>query len=230
MKKLLRLLHTIHRLPVVSVMLDVASEEGRRMYRYYTRRHPRYFLIRNKTVGVAFIALKPFPGYEAFLATVSGKNSAAYYARRSERNGYRFRAIDPKLYIEQIHHIHTSAPVRQGKAMDTAYLEPLRTYPENANNTYYGLFRDEMLVGYLWCVRSGELITLNRLLGHAGYLKDGIMYQLVLSGIREIFGMKDRPAYIMYDTLFGASEGLGLFKKRLGFKPYKVNWKEGGNA
>lgn len=230
MKKLLHLLHTIRRLPVVSVWLNVHSEEGRRMYRYYTRRHPRYWLIRNKTVGVALIALKSYPDFDTFLSTVSGKNSAAYYARRSERAGYQFRAIDPKLYVEQIHAIHTSSPVRQGKAMDTAYLQPLRTYPENAHNTYYGLFRDELLVGYVWCVRSGQLITLNRLLGHAGYLKEGIMYQLVLSAIREIFGMKDRPAYIMYDTVFGASEGLGLFKKRLGFKPYKVNWKEGGDV
>jgi hypothetical protein len=30
--------------------------------------------------------------------------------------------------------------------------------------------------------------------------------------------------YIMYDTFFGASDGLKRFKKKLGFKPYKVRW------
>ena len=30
--------------------------------------------------------------------------------------------------------------------------------------------------------------------------------------------------YIMYDTFFGASEGLKKFKEKLGYKPYKVRW------
>jgi hypothetical protein len=228
MKKLLHLLHTIRHLPVVTVQLEVQSEEGNRMFNYYTRRHPRLLVIRNKTIGVAMIALKQFSVFDDFLLSVSGKNSAAYYARRAERAGYQFRAIDPHDYIESIQAIHTSTPVRQGKTMASAYLNPLKSYPQNSQNTYFGLFKDQELVAYLWCVRSGELITLNRLLGHADYLKDGIMYQLVISGIRDIFKMKNRPAFIMYDTLLGASEGLSLFKKRLGFKPYRVTWEKGG--
>ena len=31
--------------------------------------------------------------------------------------------------------------------------------------------------------------------------------------------------YLMYDTFFGASEGLKKFKEKLGFQPYKVKWK-----
>jgi len=228
MKKLLHLLHTIRHLPMVSVHLDVKTEEGKRMFDYYTRRHPRLLVIRNKTIGVALIPLKPFVTFDDFHSSVSGKNSAAYYARKAERSGYQFRSIHPDHYSDRIQAIHTSAPVRQGKSMANAYLSPLKSYPANAQNTYYGLFREQELVAYLWCVRSGELITLNRLLGHADYLKDGIMYQLVISGVREIFQMENRPSFIMYDTLLGASEGLSLFKKRLGFKPYRVTWKKGG--
>jgi hypothetical protein len=30
--------------------------------------------------------------------------------------------------------------------------------------------------------------------------------------------------YIMYDTFFGATDGLKQFKKKLNYKPYKVKW------
>ena len=30
--------------------------------------------------------------------------------------------------------------------------------------------------------------------------------------------------YVMYDTFFGASEGLQKFKKKACFRPYIVNW------
>jgi hypothetical protein len=230
MKKLFHLLHTIRHLPIVSVQLDVQNEEGIRMYNYYTRRHPRFFVIKNKTIGVALIALNQFLKFEDFLSTVSGKNSAAYYARRSEKSGYQFRLIDPNSYSERIQAIHLSAPVRQGKTMSATYLNPLKEYPQNAQNSYYGLFKEQELIAYLWCVRSGELITFNRLLGHADYLKDGVMYHLLISGIKEIFQMENRPKFIMYDTILGASEGLGLFKKRLGFKPYRVTWQNNNES
>jgi hypothetical protein len=30
--------------------------------------------------------------------------------------------------------------------------------------------------------------------------------------------------YIMYDTFFGATRGMRMFKQKLGFKPYRVKW------
>jgi len=32
------------------------------------------------------------------------------------------------------------------------------------------------------------------------------------------------PIWLMYDTFFGAPEGLWYFKERLGFRPYRVKW------
>ena len=34
-----------------------------------------------------------------------------------------------------------------------------------------------------------------------------------------------REVYIMYDTYFGASEGLKLYKKKHCFEPYIVKWR-----
>ncbi|MBK9399407.1 MAG: hypothetical protein IPN36_00705 [Bacteroidetes bacterium] len=225
MKKLLHIVRTIQKLPHAEIKIDTQAEEGKRMFSYYTKRHPRFFIIRNKTIGVALLPLLSFDSFENYLSSVSGKNSAAYYARKAEKNGYAFRKIDPDVYADAIHQIHTSSNTRQGKSLTGTYLKPLLIYPKNEVNTYFGLFKGEELVAYLWLVRSGELITFNRLMGHADYLKDGIMFMLVLKGVEQIFTLRDRPAYIMYDTLLAASDVLGLFNRRLGFKHYKVKWK-----
>ncbi len=225
MNKLLTIIKTIRNLPQAEIEINTGDEDGKRMFSYYTKRHPRFFIIRNKTIGVALLPLGSFDSFNAYLNSVSGKNSAAYYARKAEKNEYTFREIDPDQFAEAIHRIHVSSDKRQGKAMSGSYLKPLLQYPKNPNNSYFGLFKDEELVAYLWLLRSGELLTFNRLMGHADYLKDGIMFMLVLKGIEQIFKLEPRPGFLMYDTLLGASEGLALFKKRLGFKPYKVKWK-----
>ena len=56
------------------------------------------------------------------------------------------------------------------------------------------------------------------------------MYLLISEVIRDMILQKlviGYPNWIMYDTFFGASDGLKYFKERLGFKPYKVNWRLG---
>ena len=35
----------------------------------------------------------------------------------------------------------------------------------------------------------------------------------------------DYQVYFMYDTFFGGTDGIKLYKKRHQFKPYKVKWK-----
>jgi hypothetical protein len=80
------------------------------------------------------------------------------------------------------------------------------------------------MVAYLWVVKSGELAVLSRLLGHADHLSNGVMYLLITSYIeQELFKLHD-VRFVMYDTFFGAGDGLKLFKTRCGFRPYKVKW------
>ena len=45
--------------------------------------------------------------------------------------------------------------------------------------------------------------------------------------IRELVGRRQtdgRPTWLMYDTYFGASEGLRQFKRWIGLEPYRVSW------
>lgn len=46
----------ILKLPVISVVLD-HTDDGNRLYRAFTRQHPRYLIIKQKTIGVAIIQL-----------------------------------------------------------------------------------------------------------------------------------------------------------------------------
>jgi hypothetical protein len=61
-------------------------------------------------------------------------------------------------------------------------------------------------------------------MGHQEFMKDGLMYLLATEVIGSIIHQKSLVKYVMYDTFFGASDGLKMYKKRLGFNPYKVNW------
>ena len=87
-------------------------------------------------------------------------------------------------------------------------------------------FKDNLLVSYLWVVKSGELAVLNRLLGHADHLNDGIMYFMVTSYVENELTQNGRTRFVMYDTFFGAGDGLKMFKTRCGFNPYRVKWKQ----
>lgn len=53
-------------------MLD-HTDDGNRLYRAFTRQHPRYLIIKQKTIGVAIIQLGDFKIPEAFTASVNGK-------------------------------------------------------------------------------------------------------------------------------------------------------------
>lgn len=54
------------------------------------------------------------------------------------------------------------------------------------------------------------------------------MYLLISEVINMLVDLKNKqdtsPKWLMYDTFYGAKPGLTEFKKRLGFKPYRVKW------
>lgn len=225
LSKFVSLLKQIKGLPVAAICLD-HSVEGNRLFRHFTKRHPRFPVFRYKTIGVALIDRKPFSNGEEYVKSVNGKNSAAYFMRKSVRAGYSFRHIDPIASTDAIYAVNISAEVRQGRVMDESYRNKFTDYPVNQNNSYYGVFLNEQLVAYLWVVRSGELAVLNRLLGHADHLNNGVMYHLVTGFVEQEFSSGSSVKYVMYDTFFGATEGLKMFKQRCGFKPWRVKWKQ----
>ncbi|MFM9007125.1 MAG: GNAT family N-acetyltransferase [Bacteroidota bacterium] len=223
MKDALKLLAALVRLPVRTVHLDGGHEEGKRMYASFTSAHPRMPLLSRKTWGIALIDLNSLQHPDAYYKSVSGKNSAAYFSRKSQKNGYQIQVFDPNLLQDQMLEIHRSVEMRQGKSIDSSYLKPMQ-YPENDFNRYYGVFKDGKLTGYIWAIRSGELMVINRIMGHKNHLDQGIMYALVLYLVELAFSVGS-VRFVMYDTLLNASEGLKMFKKRTGFSPYRVKWR-----
>lgn len=221
--KLKNIFAEIVSLPSVKIRLD-SSETGRRLYGSFTKRHPKYFVFRQKTVGVGLVNLNDYSPSQPYLQSVNGKNSAAYFARKAQRAGYSFGAIDPEKNKQAILEINRSASSRQGREMDASYSDQTLVYPRDAHNLYYGVFQGETLAAYLWVVRSGELVVLSRLLGHADHLSQGVMYLLITSFIEQQFDENSEVKFVMYDTFFGAGEGLKMFKSRCGFQPYKVKW------
>lgn len=213
---------SISRFSKLEIYLD-NDITGKGLFNSFSKRHPKLFLIRRKTIGVAIINKNDFKSADEYLKSVNGKNSAAYYARKAKNSGNEFKEINPNEFADAIHEIHCSSGERQGKKIDVAYHKKFENYPINSNNIYYGVFNKEKLVAYLWIVKSGDLMLMNRIMGHSEFLGQGIMYLLVTEFLTNSFLFNEK--YIMYDTILGGGEGLKLFKKRCGFNPYKVKWR-----
>jgi hypothetical protein len=224
LKMIYQILREIAALPKVRISMKCDSDACQQHYGNFVKRHPRYLIIPNKAIGVALVDLNEFPNSAAYLGSFSGKNSAAYRSRRCLRQGYRFEEIDRNCFIEDIHEINTSLKERQGREMDKAYREKKEHYPVQENCRYFGVLKCDKLVAYAWVVVCGEIATIGHLLGHGDHLKDGVMYLLVTRIISLFLDEAKEVKYVMYDTVFGASKGLKIFKKQLGFRPYHVQW------
>jgi len=202
-----------------------SGPEAAAAYRWFTARHPRYPFFARKTMAVQLIDVRRFQDFDKYLATVGGKNSTAYYRRRALRKGYSFVRINKNDHAEEIHAINTSAPMRQGQPMEEEYIKFKARFQVEKNWLYLGIKNDQgRLVAYLDINSVGEVAYVGPVLGHAAFLKDGIMYLLFAEAVRVLMDEKS-VRYFMFDTYFGGTGGLRLFKKRIGFQPFQVCWR-----
>jgi hypothetical protein len=221
---LLDLARTLLRLPTAQLEFQIAKDPGKveKVYRHFTKRHPRFLIIRNKTLGAALVHLSRFKVGQEYIATIKGRNSAEHHARRARARGYRVVEIDRNDYIDDIHHINTSVELRQGETMSKDYLNKQYHYLADRNYRYYGaLNATGKLVAYgeigLW----GNFAAFNRIIGLRN--NDGIMHLLVTEIICDFINAGN-VEYLMYDTYFGASPGMKSFKTALGFSPYRARY------
>lgn len=219
----------LHPFGKISISLG-SSLNAIRLIKYFNKRTVRRFFLKNKKFNVALISLVEFDTPEEYMRTVNGKNSAFYFSRRCEKMGYKFRHFSPNDEIDAIFEINTSSAQRQGKEMDESYRTKVERWPEDDVNRWFGVYSNEgILVAYIWTYVVGEMVLINRILGHKEHLKNNVMYLLITKVICVFIGQrnehKDRINYIMYDTFGRRDNGLVLFKKRIGFKPYTVNFK-----
>jgi len=230
-KKVLIILQEIRKMPKVVIKFfdfdNKSLENYKKTYKYFTKPH-RLKLFKNKTIGVALIDLNLYNSFDEYYKSINGKNSSAYYSRKALKRGYRFIEIDRNNYIDDIYKINTSINIRQGKKMSDGYLHRVDKYIDDSNYRYFGVIdKNGNLVSYCNIAFYGEFALIVSLLGHKKYLNDGIMYLMIIEVLRLMFDeyKKNGYRYIMYDTFLGASKGLKQFKQKLGFKPYRVEWK-----
>ena len=212
------------RLPLVRLDFrkNVDVPDINEMFLHFTKPHPRYKIIRNKSVGMAIVDLSGFADRSAYLSSVSRKDQGAYHGKRALRRGFIFQEIDQNSYIDDIHAINTSVSERQGRPMDPAYFERPTHYDKKPHFRYFGILNsDGALVAYCNIATYGNFAATDRLLGYKN--NDGTMYLLLVEIICKLID-DSQVQYFMYDTFLGAQEGLRNFKRRLGFQPYRVHY------
>jgi hypothetical protein len=224
LRQLLRLAADIVRLPRARLRFHTAlnPELVRRTHRLFTQPHPRYRLVRNKSLGIALIDLRAYASGEAYLYALRRRDYAGYHSRRARERGYTVVEIDRNDYIDDIHRINTSAGERQGRPMDPAYATRTERYDPADGLCHYGVLdRHGRLVAYGDVGIYGDFAATDRLLGYRN--NDGVMY-LLLADVACRLIDDGRLNYLMYDTYLGALPGLRNFKRKLGFQPYRIRY------
>ncbi|GAB3465647.1 hypothetical protein GCM10027321_30970 [Massilia terrae] len=219
-----KMLIQLMRLPVAHLQFHEHIDPGqiRATYHHFTRPHPRYKIIRHKTIGAALIDLESLSSPQQYLDQIKGKNGGAWHAKRARSRGYRVMEIDRNRYVDDIHAINTALEQRQGRPMDRAYRDKQSSFETLAHFRYFGMFNaDGKLVGYANLGRFGNFGGFAQLIGLRN--NDGFMHLLVVDIVSQLIEQRE-VRYLMYDTFFGAHPGMQTFKKILGFRPYRAKY------
>ena len=217
-------LRMIASLPVASLQFHAHLEPQHVVatYRNFTRRHPRYKLIQNKSWGAALIDLKQCDTRAKFHDRIKGKNCGAHHAKRARARGYVVAEIDRNGHVDAIHDINNSVGQRQGRPMDSSYQHKQLAFEVLDNFHYFGVFDGaSKLVAYATIGRYGNFSAFSQLIGYRN--NDGIMHLLVCEIVQRLID-EGNVDYVMYDTFFGALPGLQQFKTMLGFEPYRARY------
>lgn len=218
----LDLLRQIIRLPVAELHFDPRHNPAEVLatYQNYTKPHPRFKVIRHKTIGVALIDLRRYRGRQDYIEKFKAKGQAIFHAKRAKSRGYEVRPIDMNSHVDEIHHINTSQSSRQGRPMPASYLVKQCRFEPHSNYEYHGVInKDGVLVAYCSIAMYGDFAAFSQCLGHRN--NDGCM-QLMLTEIICKLLDSGQVNFVMFDTWFGAQAGLRQFKASFGFQPYRA--------
>lgn len=221
--RLVCLIKEICALPLVQLRFDVARyPEQRRVYELFTKRHPRYRFVRNKTLGIALVDLQRYRDAQDYLRQVRFSGHAGPQRKKALAHGYTVREIDRNQFIDAIHDINVSVPVRQGRPMDHQYHVKQMRYDQPGHVVTYGVCDPHgRLVAYCVVGLYGNFAATEQLLGYK--TSHGIMYLLLSEIICQLIALH-RLEFFMYDTFLGARPGLRDFKRRTGFRPYRARY------
>lgn len=160
--------------------------------------------------------LKVIPNKKYLVALMGEYHRDSYEIRKSIKNGNEYQWIHAGTYIHDIVKVNMSNKDRQGRPLPDYFNSPSEYAKHFQYRFIHGIFKGEELIAYCDVVKYGDVWVIGPFMGHADYLKEGIMYHL--------FDHIALKYPLMYDTFLGNSEGLTKFKKKLGFEEYIVNW------
>ncbi len=213
------------RLPGISI--EMSGDEGcRLLHSAFTRHHARWRLIQSHRWGAALLRIPD--EFDAY-ARDPKRAHLRREVSRAKRAGFVFASFDPLSRLDEILAINRSADVRQGQSMHPAYLdeEKVRRYFERSTDVYGVTDAAGILRAYA-CIRvCGEVACVERLLGHADVLKQGVVWVLIAGTIQELIARRRADArltWFMYDMFPGATPGMRQFKAWIGCEPYRVSW------
>jgi hypothetical protein len=217
------------RAPRVRIVVS-GGDQAHAVFRGFTARHPRLPITSAKRWGVALLRVPDSSTTTLAAARRTGVGSGSTLSA-----GFRYQLLSPQQRLDEILEINRSAPSRQGRPMSDTYVDRDRVAREHEHDTtIHGIIDAEgRLRAYAVTRDLGEALAFSKVIGHADDLSAGIVHLLVCEIVRcciEARGGTGRPTWIMYDTFWGASEGLAYFKDRLGFRPCTVDWVWAGEA
>lgn len=215
-------LRTALAMPRVEVVASRGGALEEAMFAYLSRPHPRYRIVANKSFGAALLPLDEFDGVDEYLAP---RRYVRRRARTASRRGYTTDLFDMDERRSDLLAIHRSLPERQGQPISASYLDPDAAYETDPAVQCLGVFHEDVVVAYSELRYVGDVVTMNRLMGHGDHLDAGVMCLLMAGVVEHVKAVRPDTRYVFYDTFFGASDGLRTFKTHLGFRPHYVRWK-----
>jgi hypothetical protein len=201
---------------------------AREAYEGLVAPHPRFRVVGRKTWGVALLPVDP--GY----LRGGQRQTVRRQRNRALRAGHRYERFHAPDRIGEILAVNRSAPVRQAHAMRRSYTDEraVHAHAERFPDLHGVFGPDGRLAAYAFVPVIGDAALLNRVLGDAGRLDEGVMYLLVAEVVAALAagGAGRPPSWLMYDMFWGAAPGLAEFKRRLGFRPHRVRWRWSGDG
>lgn len=221
-------LHQVRELlQLPAVRIDMAGDaQAKGLYRAFTRRHAHWRVIQNRAWGVALLEIPAsLEAYEGILSRHWRRQ-----IKLARKAGIICRPIAPLEHVAEILAINQSRPARQGQSIHPDYLDEgrVREFFATATDAVGAFDPAGVLRGYLTTRTCGEVVVLERVLGHADVLATGMMYLLFSAVVGELTERRaaGSPArWFMYDSFPGATPGMRAFKTVVGFRPYRVSWR-----
>jgi len=166
----------------------------------------------------------------------------------SKNKRYMFEEFRYENYTPDIHEIHKSTLNRKNK-LNKYYLrsvEEMGGYPKDElkieepnyplhHTRWFGVFRylksykqgniktNKKLIAYSGIARDGDLSCVTFIFGHNNYLKDGVMFYLLINIIKRLLESENGPRCLQYWSLSNLEKsGLVSWKKRMLFEPVNL--------